>query len=71
MAYTQADLDAIRDAEVKQAQGRMPERITINGRTIQYASMSAEERRALKAEIVRALKNRKPRAYAAYSSKGF
>ena len=70
MAYTQADLDAIRDAEVKQAQGRMPERITINGRTIQYASMGAEERRALKNDIIRALSKRKRRAYVAYSGKG-
>ncbi len=70
MAYTQADLDAIRDAEVKQAQGRMPERITINGRTIQYAQMSAAERRALKDEIIRALGKRRPRAYLGHSGKG-
>lgn len=70
MAYSQDDLDAIRDAEVKRAQGRMPESITINGQTVQYAKMSAQERRALKAEIVRALTKRRPRAFAAYSSKG-
>lgn len=70
MAYTQADLDAIRDAEVKRAQGRMPERITINGRTIQYASMTPEERRALKADIIRALTKRRRRTYRAYTDKG-
>lgn len=70
MAYTQADLEALRDAEVKRAQGRMPESITINGRTIQYARMGAQERRALEAKIIRALNKRRPRAYAAYSSKG-
>lgn len=70
MAYSQEDLDAIRDAEVKRAEGRMPESITINGRTIQYARMGAQERRALKAEIIRSLNKRRPRAYAAYSRKG-
>lgn len=70
MAYSQADLDAIRDAEVKQAAGKMPERVTINGRTIQYASMGAAERAALKARIVRALNKRRPRSFFAHSTKG-
>lgn len=70
MAYTQADLDAIRAAEVKQAQGRMPTRITIDGQTIQYAEMGAEARRALKNDIIRALTKRRRRAFRVYADKG-
>lgn len=70
MAYTQQDLDAIREAEIKQAQGKLPERITINGRTIQYSQMSPSARRALKAEIVRDLTKRRRRVYVARADKG-
>lgn len=70
MAYTQSDLDAVRQAKLSLARGERVRRVTVNGNTVERSEITMESLRRLEQEILRALRKNRRRAYSLYSTKG-
>lgn len=70
MAYNQNDLDAVRQAKAALASGERVRRVTIDGQTIEHSEISMSALNDYEQQILRALRKRRRRAYAAYSTKG-